>query len=63
MAEQDKPKKYVLIRAAESGKLFVVGRTFLTEIQGMGSHRKAEVVAEADEMLSLMRFKALTEET
>ena len=60
-----RPKKFVLIRMVEGGSLFVLDRPRWENGKRMEFYKgryEAEVVAEADEMLSLMRFKSLTEE-
>jgi hypothetical protein len=55
--------RFVLVRMQKGGKLFVIGRTMWEEMRGLGApFYESEVVAEADEMLSLMQFKQLTEE-
>jgi hypothetical protein len=57
----EKPKRFVLIR--DEHGLWVMTREWYTEhVLHSPNKRKAEVIAEADEMLSLMRFKALTKE-
>ena len=61
--KEEKPKKYVLVRIQEGGSLFVLDRTMFEEMRGLGEpFDKSEIVAEADEMLSLMQFKQLTKE-
>jgi hypothetical protein len=58
-----KSKKYVLVRMQEGGSLFVLGRMMFEEMRGLGEpFDGSEIVAEADEMLSLMQFKQLTKE-
>ena len=57
--------RWVLVRMEESGNLFVLDRPRWEEFSQRGfyyNEYKAEVVAEADEMLSLMRLKSLTVE-
>ena len=55
--------RYVLVRMQEGGSLFVLGRTMWDEMRGLNAtFYESEVVAEADEMLSLMQFKNLTKE-
>ena len=59
----EKPKKFVLVRMQKNGKLFVLNRTMWGEMRGLGKpFNESEVIAEANEMTSLMRFKALTME-
>jgi hypothetical protein len=57
-----KPKKYVLVRAASFGELFVLERVKFKELTALGIHKTAEVVAESDDRAELVRFRALTEE-
>lgn len=55
--------KFVLARMRHSGSLFVLDRQRWEEMRGLGyPFDESEVIAEADEMLSLMRFKELTKE-
>jgi len=57
--------KYVLVRMEESGNLFVLDRSRWEEFSQRGfyfNEYKAEVVAEADTTLPLMRLKSLTVE-
>lgn len=57
--------KYVLIRMVEGGNMFVLDRQRWEESRQMEFYRgryEADVVAEADEMLTLMQFKNLTVE-
>lgn len=57
--------RFVLVRMEETGNMFVLDRPRWEEFSQRGfyyNEYKAEVVAEADEMLSLMRFKSLTAE-
>jgi len=57
--------KFVLIRMENTGNMFVLDRPRWEEFSQRGfyfNEYKAEVVAEADEMLSLMRLKSLTTE-
>ena len=56
MDKPDKPKRFVLVRT-EWGELFVLKREVYNEAPRIG-----EIVAESNEMLSLMRFKDLTKE-
>jgi len=57
-----RPSKFVLLRTP-SGELFVVLRQYRDELCLKDPYYKRDViVAESDETLSLMRFKALTEE-
>lgn len=59
----EKPRKYVLVRMQEGGNLFVLNRTMWGEMRGLSKpFNESEVIAEADEMLSLLQFKALTME-
>ena len=56
-------KKYVLVCMRNGGKLFVLHRDAWNDLKGLGApFYESKVVAESDEMLSLMRFKSLTAE-
>ena len=61
-----RPKKFVLVRMKTGGNMFVLDRPRWENGKRMKFYRgayEAEVVAEADEMLTLMRFKDLTKES
>ena len=59
----EKPKRFVMVRMESSGSLYVLDRAKFEGMRVLGDpFDKSVVIAEADEMLSLMRFKALTKE-
>lgn len=65
MDNHEKPKRYVLIRMKKDGRLFVLDRLRWNEFAKKAFYRgsyEADVIAEADETLTLMQFKSLTEE-
>jgi len=59
----DKPKRYVMVRMKRSGSLYVLHRPKWESMRRLGDpFDKSTIVAESDEMPSLMRFKELTKE-
>lgn len=61
-----RPSKFVLVRMKMDGNMFVLDRQRWNEFTKKAFYRgayEAEVVAEANETLTLMRFKSLTEES
>jgi len=66
MDNHEKPKFWVLIRMKVDGNCFMLDRQRWNEFQKKAFYRgayEAEVIAESDDTMEIMRFKALTEET
>jgi hypothetical protein len=65
MDKHEKPKKYVLIRMKVDGNCFMLDRQRWAEFTKKAFYRgayEAEVIAESDDTVEIMRFKSLTEE-